>query len=62
VAVFCPCPKKKTKNKKKNKQKKNLPEAKLSSYGLTAQAEISKQPSVDYAVQLLVIRLMYSYN
>lgn len=50
MTVFCPV-------------QKNLPGAKLNSYGLTAlEEEISKQPSVDYAVQLLVTSLMYIYN
>lgn len=44
-------------------QKKNLPEAKLNSYGLTAFAEeILKQPCVDYVVKLLVASVMYIYN
>ena len=46
VAAFCPCT-------------KILPEAKVKSFGLIPLAEeISKQPSLDSAVWLLVLTLM----
>ena len=50
VAGFCSC-------------KKNLPEAKLKSFGLIALAkEMSKQPSNDSVMWLLVFTLMQIYN
>ena len=46
VAAFCPCP-------------KSLPEAKVKSFGLILLAEeISKQPSIDSVMWLLVLTLM----
>ena len=43
--------------------KKNMPEAKLKSYGLVALAkEMSKQPSIDSVVWLLAFILMKIYN
>ena len=50
VAVLGPCP-------------KNLPEAKVKSFGLIPlEEEISKQPGIDSVIWLLVITLMEIYN
>ena len=50
VVVFCPC-------------LKNLPEAKVKSFGLIPLAEeISKQPHIDSVMWLLVIILRKIYN
>ena len=50
VAAFHPCP-------------KSLPAAKLKNFGLIPLAEeISKQPSIDSVVWLLVLALMKIYN
>ena len=50
VAAFCPC-------------LKSLLETKVNSFGLTVLAEeISKQPSLDSLVWILVVTLMKIYN
>ena len=50
VASFCPCP-------------KSLPEAKVKSFGLIPLAEeISKQPSIDSVMWLLVLTLIEIYK
>ena len=50
--------KRKEKRREKRKQKKNLAEAKLESYGLTALAEIFRQPSIDCVAWILLATLM----
>ena len=50
VTAFCPC-------------LKSLPEAKVKSFGLISLAEeISKQPSIDFVMGLLVLTLMKIHN
>jgi hypothetical protein len=50
VAAFCPCP------ARCPPQKKNLPGDKFKIFGFAE--EISKQPSVDFVMWLLVVSLM----
>jgi hypothetical protein len=40
----------------------NLHEAKLKSFGLMPLAEVSKQPSIDHVLWLLIITLIPIYN
>ena len=50
VAIFCPCP-------------KSLPKHKVKSLGLISLTEeISKQPSIDSMLWLLVFTLIKTYN
>lgn len=41
---------------------KNLPETKLKSFRLMVLAEVSRQPSVDFVMWLLVVTFMQIYN
>ena len=50
VTAFCPC-------------LKSLPEAKVKSFGLIPLAEeISKQPSIDFVMWILMVTLMKIYS